>query len=228
MAKVLLVSRGEDESFILRRKIETVTSSIGGIEFASVRPQAAAMNIDRDVVLVVHTMQKFDVSTTDFVERIRKANFVGPCLLIGKNESKEIFQKLKSMQSVLLLEKPYDNKDLTGIVQKFLDTRSVAQRIHRRFVTAQKAEVLIGENEQKRPSVVFNISKGGAYMEFTKTAPIHRGDSVKMNIELGELKRAYLMPAKVVWTTPIGMCGGYGVGVEFTGPGKLASDMYRG
>ena len=77
------------------------------------------------------------------------------------------------------------------------------------------ADVEWGDSRPKATSVLFNLSKGGAYMELVGSSLVKKGDQLKVHITLDEVQKSYAMPAKVVWCSNRGINGGCGVGVEF-------------
>lgn len=221
--RIILASTSEQENYILKRKIDPIVYDLGPIQFMSVRPQGVHSALDSLVSIVVLNTPSFNVPARQAITDARRLGYKGPIMILSKVDTIEGLKEIKALDNVVLLEKPYEVKDLQGIVRKFILARKVEQRIYRRYHTVQRAEVEIVGHERKAMTTLFNLSRGGCYFEFTDGAKVKVGDTVKMTIELAEVNRRYAMPAKVVWTTAAGMSGGHGVGVEFLGRGDVES-----
>ena len=214
--KIVLASATEQENVILKRKMDPIVYDLGPTQFLSVRPQGVQSTLDNTVGLVVINTQTFSTTSRQAITDARRLGYKGPVMVVSKVDMVDVVEEIRRMENVVLLQRPYEVKDLQGLVRKSMITRKVHQQIHRRFNTVQKAHV---EQVGKKgaATTLFNLSRGGCYFEYPYRAEIKVGDIVQMTIELDEVKRIYAMPAKVVWTTPVGMSGGHGVGVEFLG-----------
>ncbi len=218
--RIILASISEQENYLLKRKIDPVLTDLGPIQFMSVGPKGLPSAIEAHVSIVILNIPAFTYSNQTTIQDTRQAGYHGPLLVVSKVDNPEMIKEIKSLENVILLEKPYEIKDLQGIVRKFILAANVAQRIHRRYNIIQPAEVEIVSKNTKAVSTVFNLSRGGCYFEFPRKADVKTGDFLNMTIELSEMNRIYAMPAKVVWTQPRGQAGGFGVGVEFIGRGS--------
>ena len=108
--------------------------------------------------------------------------------------------QFKDVRNVVLLEKPYENKDLLGIARKFLRDSQVNQRRYRRFETQQQALLESYQKDFSANTMIYNISRGGAYIK-GDLEDMSQGDLLRVNFELDELKKNHTMSAKVVWTS---------------------------
>jgi Tfp pilus assembly protein PilZ len=124
------------------------------------------------------------------------------------------------MSDIVFLPKPFETKDLLGIVRKQLKAGKVAQQRFRRFATSQDAEIQIESTGGRLNTRVRNLSKGGAYLEFMIPSALKVGEFLTVKLELKDLQRTYTFPAKVVWSNRHGSRG-LGIGVEFTGRGDV-------
>ncbi|MCM2281533.1 MAG: PilZ domain-containing protein [Bdellovibrionaceae bacterium] len=222
--RVIIASTSEQENYILKRKIDPILSDLGAIQFMSVRPQGVHAALDASVSMVIINTPSFTVPARVAITDARRLGYRGPILVISKMDSVEGVREIRAMEKVVLLERPYEVKDLQGIVRKFILARKVEQRVFRRYHTVQKAEVEVVGYEKKSITTLFNLSRGGCYFEFPRTMNVKVGDTLKMTIELAEVNRRYAMPAKIVWMTTAGQSGGHGVGVEFIGRGNVEAN----
>lgn len=221
--RIILASMSEQENYILKRKIDPIIYDLGPVQFMSVRPQGVHSALDSSVSMVILNTPTFNSQARLAGADSRRLGYKGPIMVLSKMDTVEAVKEIKAMENIVLLEKPYEVKDLQGIVRKFILARKVEQRIYRRYHTVQRAEVEIVGRDNKSVTTLFNLSRGGCYFEFPRTTEVKVGDTLKMTIELAEVNRRYDMPAKVVWTTAMGMSGGHGVGVEFIGRGNVES-----
>ncbi len=222
--RIVLASISEEENFILKKKIDPLVTELGEMRFLSVRPQGLSSVLDPNSSLVIMNTSNYTKEIRASVMSLRAAAYSGPILVTSKIESLESVRELQSMQNMVFLEKPFEIRDLQGIIRKFLNARSVYQRIHRRYNTVMSADVEWGDNRPKATSILFNLSKGGAYIELVGSSLVKKGDQLKVHITLDEIQKTYAMPAKVIWCSNRGMNGGCGVGVEFLSKSGLIGE----
>jgi len=214
---IYLASRTEQENLIIRRKLEVLNGEFRDLRFNSLHPQGLVASVRERMTVVVINLPEWGKSEMKYIYELRAAGYSGPLLVISKPNDGPTLQGLLAMRGVVLLERPFVEKDLVGIVRKMLTDQEVAQRIHRRFNTEEQAEVELCDTKDRYVSWMYNLSKGGAYLEFLTPAPVRVGDRVRMTIELHKTKRVYSLPARVVWTQRKGIRGGAAAGVEFIG-----------
>ena len=215
---VFLASRTEEENQLLKRKLETLTDEFQNIRFIGLHPQGLALSANDKMAAVVINVTEWNRTETASLLGLRAAGYRGPVLVTAKPSQSPSLRSLRAMDGVVFLEKPFITKDVTGILRKMLHARSVAQRVHRRFNTDESAEVMpFGKNDAYETRVV-NISKGGAYLEFSNPLPLRSGDMVRVKVELKDVNRTYTVPARIVWTgRAIGGSEGSGAGIQFVG-----------
>lgn len=218
-----MASTSEQENYILKRKIDPILTDLGPTQFLSVRPQGVLSSIDSSVSIVILNIPTFSFGTRSLIVDARRLGYKGPVLIVSKIETPELLDDVKALDHVVLLDKPYETKDLQGLVRKFIQDRTVQQRVHRRYNTVQQAHVEFLGKRVKTVTTLLNLSRGGCYFEFPRLMEIKPGDILRMTIELADVNRIYAMPARVIWTsTPSN--GGHGIGVEFVGPGIMQSN----
>lgn len=215
MAKstIFLASRTEQENYILQKKLEPLEYEFRGLGFAGVHPVGLPASVDQMTAAVVFNFNEWTNKEAVHLEELKRIGYRGPVLVIAKGDVTKAVRTAKATPGLVFLEKPFEMKDLLGIVRKMLLARAVSQRVHRRFATSQDAEVsfMSGGTLSSR---VRNLSKGGAYLEFLQPTPIKVGEMVSLKLELKDVNRTYSMQAKVVWTSRTNTRGA-GIGVEF-------------
>lgn len=226
MNRILLASISEEENYILRRKLEPLSRDLGRLIFATTRPQGLMFSFKDGHNLIVFNVADFTPEHRDIILKLRDNGYKGEIVVCAKARNPDVIREVNVMPSTTFIEKPYENKDLLGVVTKLLSTKEVSQRIFRRYYTMQKAEIEFTESQRKESTTLYNLSKGGAYIEFSQRENLKVGDKITLHVPLNEVRRTYEMPARVVWTTANGQGGGYGVGLEFVGPGDVQKSIY--
>jgi Tfp pilus assembly protein PilZ len=187
-----------------------------GLELETVHPASLIEACDGLVAAVLICANSFREIHRACLRQLRESGYGGSVLVISKLESAEMLDELRRQRNAHFLERPYDPRDLLGLIAKFAGDLDVSQRIHRRYATDEAAEV--EANGVRSKSIVRNLSKGGAYVEVEDGPMPKAGSTVVLKIALGQLRRAYSMRAKVVWVSLSGSNGRAGLGMEFLGP----------
>jgi Tfp pilus assembly protein PilZ len=214
---VFLASRTEEENQLLKRKLEPLQQDFRQLRFVGLHPQGLANSIDDGIAAVIINVLEWNSTEAQSLNALRATGYNGPILVTAKPNVTRALRTLRAMDSVVYLEKPFDSKDLLGIVRKMLNARAVAQRVHRRFNTDESAQIEFYGRNDRYVSRVCNLSKGGAFLELFESAAVRVGDMVRMTMELKDVHRVYTVPARVVWTNRYQDRTATGVGVEFVG-----------
>lgn len=219
-------SRTEEENQILKRKLEVLREDFNDLRFVGLHPQGLAMSARDNMAAVLINVTDWTPTESSVLSGLREAGYSGPILVIAKAMAEAAIRQLRHSATVVFLEKPFETKDLVGIVHKMLMAREVEQRIHRRFNTDEMAEIVPFDQSGIYSSRVCNMSKGGAYLEFFRSAPIRKGDMVRLKVELKEVNRVYTVPAKVVWTGRTNDAGSnFTAGVQFVGAPNVTKNV---
>lgn len=222
---VYLASWTEQENRLLQKKLEALDIK-PRCQYVSSHPNSIHAAATDVMSLVVFNFNEWTARESHYLNGLRLAGYEGPALVITKTHVAEATKEIGKLDQVVFLEKPFDLKDLTGVIQKMLSARAVAQRFHRRFNTEELAEVeFLANTGSSVISSLRNISKGGAYLELLAEAPANVGDMVRLKVELKAVNRTYTMPAKIVWTSPSESGTGTAIGVEFIGRPSVESSI---
>lgn len=230
--QIILASRTEQENAILRKKLNSLVEHVpGGARITTTRPQATKLELGGNPDLVIFNFNDWNQNELQFVEGLRKEGYERMIMILAKADAPTAVQNLALLERVVYLEKPFEIRDLVGIAEKAISQGAVAQRIYRRFNTEQQATVEFtgGDRGGSRAigSRIFNMSKTGAYLELNSLQDVNVGDMIKLRMELEDVSRTYVMPAKIVWTQIMGRTGGTGVGVHFMGRGAVRRHIFQ-
>lgn len=214
---IILASRSEHENSLLQRKLAPLLELVpGGVRITTTRPQATRLELAGNPNLIIFNFNDWNKNELNWVEGLRSEGYKNMIMILAKADVPTAVKNLRLLESIVYLEKPYENRDLVGIAEKSLVKGTVVQQIYRRFNTEQAAQVefSVGRSIGSR---IFNMSKTGAYLELNTLQDVHIGAEVKLRMELEDVNRTYVMPARIVWSQVMGRTGGTGVGVHFTG-----------
>lgn len=225
--QLVLASRTENENSLLQRKLLPLMDSVpNGVRFLTTRPQAAQLELGGDPDLVIFNFHDWNQDELKWVEALRTGGYKNTIVILAKADVPTAVQNLQFSDRIVYLEKPYENRDLVGIVDKALANVEVAQQIHKRFATEQEAQIEFGAG-RLFSSRIFNMSRTGAYLELNALQDVKIGDTVKVRMELENVNRTYVMPARIVWTQQMGRMGGTGLGLHFTGRGAVKRNIVQ-
>lgn len=214
---LILASRTEHENALLHRKLFSLNEILPeGVRITTTRPQATKLELAGNPDLILFNFNDWNQDELRWVEGLRREGYRNMIMILAKAQAPTAVQNLQLLERVVYLEKPYENRDLVGIAEKALSTGSVIQQIHRRFNTEQEAQVEFGVGRMVS-SRIFNMSKTGAYLELNALQDVKIGTEIKLRMELEDVSRTYIMPARIVWSQVMGRTGGTGLGVHFTG-----------
>lgn len=231
---IYLVSRSEEESQLLRGRLEPSIEPVGAISYVSLRPQGLLVSPEaRKAALIVLNFNEWNLADLQVIEDVW-VKFTGtPILILAKHDAPHELNAYLSIGNIAYLAKPFESRDLIGIVKKFIANGGVATQVHRRFNTNQEATLEVRGSAVSVPSRVVNLSRGGAFIQLGGEVAVRIGDEVRVTLALKQVNREYIMPAKVVWTSLTGVSvsfvgdqhRGNGIGVAFTGPGDVKKNV---
>jgi response regulator RpfG family c-di-GMP phosphodiesterase len=224
--QVLLVSRLNDESNVIKK--DFLKTNQFYVEQASTSTQAIERISSQKVDLIVLNMDTFTPKRIKLATDLKNLGYNFPLLLLAKTVLPESLKSLGNLPSAALLEKPYEVRDLAGISEKLLEGRQCKQRIFRRYMTDEVAHLeIFNKTGENIPSRVRNLSKGGAFLEYTGM-PINVGDILRVAIDLKEVDKSYDLNGRVVWSTTVSPWGSDpGIGIEFIPSKYVYSNLLR-
>lgn len=172
---------------------------------------------------VVFNLESFTKDKISFATHLRSLGFNFPIMFFASYVQKEALEELQKIKKTILIEKPFESKDAWGIADKIVQGRAVPQRFHRRFYTNQKALIQIPVSGDSFLGQIFNLSKGGAYVEI-KDGSFSAGDILRLTVPLDKVAKSYTLDAEVMWYSNKGFWQGQpAIGVRFI----KSEDIYR-
>lgn len=223
MSTICIVSGNQIESKKIQELLDNLDLEvIRRPRFETLRPAQLTEQLEPHIDLLVYNYSlNLNMNLKQQVMTWRQRGFLGSIIVISKVTDFNLLAHMNTLHNFVVLEKPFEDKDLNGIAYKFLSTIKVNQRRFRRFNTVQNVEVECYKNSEKYGSKVQNISLGGLCLE-GDWSRMDQGDLVKVHFPLDQIKREYTMNAKVVW---IGRGSAAEVGLEFVNDEEVYNQL---
>jgi Tfp pilus assembly protein PilZ len=151
----------------------------------------------------------------EFARGLRRQGFARSIILINRQIG-DLATSLTEDRGICLLEQPFDMKALKGLTTKILGNRPVPQQVFRRYDVDLPTTLETFISGDKFSSQMFNLSRGGAYLEVGQRPDVRVGDLLRLRVWLSEFERERTLSGRVVWLTGKGhAAGGYGLGLKF-------------
>jgi response regulator RpfG family c-di-GMP phosphodiesterase len=199
MSLITIVSVNQIESKKIQELLADVRTDKYRVQFEFLRPLQLSQKLDRNTdLLVYNNPNNLTMTLQQQITGWRRNGFLSSILLLTKLADPTAINTVESLSSCVLLEKPFDEKDLRGIAEKFLNTEQVQQRKFRRYATQQTVNVSSYMSEFHTPSKVNNMSLGGVRIEGA-VQDLRVGELVKINFSLDKLNVERVMNGRVVW-----------------------------
>lgn len=185
------------------KKIEEILSQVHTdkyrVQFEFLRPLQLSQNLDANMDLLVFNNQSpLNFTLQQQIAGWRRNGFLSSILLLSKVNDPSLMQSVENIPSCVVLEKPFEEKDLKGIAEKFLSTKQVMQRKYRRYSTQQSVKLSSYKSDFHAASRVQNMSMGGLCLEGS-VDNLQVGDVLKINFPLDKLNIERVVSGKVVW-----------------------------
>lgn len=200
MSLVYIVTANQVEGKQIFESLSQIDiSSKYRLEFEVMRPTQLPNLIQPGVDLIVYNSpHAINMNLKQQFQTWRKRGFLSSVLMLTKLPELKMIREFDEIKNFLILEKPYEDRELNGISAKLLNSVEVQQRKFRRFNTNQKVEITSYKTDYKSKSQVQNISMGGLCIEGTGS-DLKIGDLLKIHFVLDKINADRVMHARVVW-----------------------------
>lgn len=223
MSRICIVSNNQIEAKKIQDSLNVLSlDAHQRLQFEHIRPSQIGTHLHPSIdIMVYNHPHQLDMNLKQQVISWRKHGFFGSSIVLTKVTDQDLLTKLNGINNFVVIEKPFDEKDLQGVTQKFLNTITVNQRRFRRFNADQVINLESYKTDFKSESKVSNISLGGLCIE-GDWGQLSQGDLLKVQFPLDQLHREHTMNVKVVWVRKSGVCS---AGVEFVKNEELYSEL---
>lgn len=165
--------------------------------------------------LLIIDSVKIDAQVLEKINWLRAAGCIFPIMVVAEKMEDGYLYKIKNIAGVHILMRPIFEKNIVGLVKKLLVIREVPKQIFRRYNTNQIAEIEGMLSDNNILTCMYNLSQGGAYVEFENKSAVSVGDFFRIKVNI-ENSNQYTFNAKIVWTTQVGRFSGrFGCGLKF-------------
>jgi len=176
--------------------------------------------------LVVFNLKNFNQKKLALSKQLRKDGHNIPLVALANTSDFNTLLEISNLKKTVVLQKPFSDKELSGLIKKLIAGSDVSQQIYKRFKTNQLANLEIYPTGESHHSHIFNLSHSGAYLEVPQEANFQTGDMVRINVKLSQLNRHHDVHAEVVWMKQDASWNqGRAVGIRFMDKDEVYSHM---
>lgn len=199
MSLITIVSMNQLEGQKIQEILAEVRTDKYRVQFDFLRPLQLTPKLEKTMdLLVYNNPNSLNMSLQQQVSSWRRNGFLSPIMLLSKITDPSSIVRVESLSNCVLVEKPFDEKDLKGIAEKFLNTELVQQRKFRRYSTQQMVNVSSYTTDFRADTRVNNMSLGGLCLEGAVSG-LRVGEVLKINFNLDKLNVERVMNGRVVW-----------------------------
>jgi hypothetical protein len=151
-----------------------------------------------------NTLQAFVILTEEFrpnhihiMKQVKKHFPNTPIVIITEKVDSTNKIALADYPKTIMINFKHELKDLNGILLKLINDVHVIPRLASRFTTGQMARVQIDANKIHSAWVINLAQDGACFRVFNRK--LQRGDSIRIEIPLPELRKIHVIQGKVVW-----------------------------
>lgn len=203
---VVTLSLSAIASEALNQKLEILkTESLGYLELQSYDLSRLEHGFNFSAKVVILNLPSWSTDHGIAIRRLRAKGYRGHILAIVsdlKAWSEIVQHQPADFYQTTLLEKPYSDADVVGMIRRLLTVHTTAFRAHPRYETEQSAHLRAGETADETPCVLRNVSHGGACLEFNGPVPVKKGGIVHLDVVLTQENKAQSLRGRIVWIQP--------------------------
>jgi response regulator RpfG family c-di-GMP phosphodiesterase len=175
---------------------------------------------------LIFNLKVFDANTLKVIQKIKTMTPNLSTTIVTSTKIQNLdYQKLREYKEIVVVEKPIKAGDFSRLTDRLVQGLPIYYREHKRFVTKQTLHMEKVTNNAKYDGYVYNISKGGAYIELAKGI-LNPGDLCRVSIKLDQISKAHNFHAEVVWISPKGQNqAGPAAGLKFISEEEMYSSL---
>lgn len=198
---IVIVSANQVESKKIFESLSSVETSDYRLDFEFLRPTQVPDNLDPSVDLIVYNNNtNMNLNIYQQIAGWRKKGCLSSVLMLSKVSDDNLIKNLEPNNNMVVLEKPYLDRDLRGIASKILNADKINQRKFRRYNVEQSVDLSSYKSGFNASTSVLNMSRGGlciaGHLDGLKT-----GDLLRVDFNLDKINARRTMNGKVVWVT---------------------------
>lgn len=224
MGLIYIVTLSQLEGKKIVDTLESIDLGRYAKEYEFIRPQQLQDRLNPDVDLLVYNHHgTLSLNLQQEIQSWRKRGFLSSVVMLSKVLDLGLFDQFENLNNFVLVEKPYDEKDLQGVTRKLLTANHVMQRKFRRFTTDQSVAVTSYKTDFRSSPRVDNISLGGLCLQ-GKWDNLNVGDLLQINFSLDKLNVQRVMNGRVIWVQQGEQCA---AGIKFLKEEEVYGQLLR-
>ncbi len=203
-----------------------LVTQFGKIERSATVKDAYDKIMGGGVDCFILSLKSFESKNLEIIVKLKSLDNDLAIIVLAKSIEEEAMKKSANMKKVVLLQRPLkEAKIISQFCQKILGGQELFNRKHARFRTSQRATIEKPETSESLPGQLYNVSKGGAYIEFeVDKVSLKPKDIVRLVIHLDKISKSHVIHCEVAWCSPYGtVTGKPGAGLQFVNP----NDVYE-
>lgn len=196
---VVIVSASQFEGKKLFESLSQVDTPEYRMEFEFMRPAQVPDLLDPSVDLIVYNNNtNMNINVFQQITAWRKKGCLASVLLLSKMTDGSMVEALEPVNNLVVLEKPYLERDLCGITQKLLNVGRINQRKFRRYEVQQNVSLSSYKSGFNADTIVRNMSRGGLCVSGGIDG-LKAGDLLRVEFHLEKINARRAVNGKVVW-----------------------------
>lgn len=196
---VVIVSANQVESKKIFETLSHVEGTDYRVEFEFLRPTQVPDKLDPSVSLIVYNNNTImNLNVYQQIAAWRKKGCFSSVLMLSKVNDENLINKIEPTSNMVVLEKPYLDRDLRGIAQKILNANQINQRKYRRYDVEQSVSLSSYKSGFNAKTYVRNMSRGGLCLGGGLDG-LKAGDLLRVEFELDKINARRSVNGKVVW-----------------------------
>ncbi len=196
---IIIVSANQVEGKKIFEILEGVETSGYRSEFDFLRPTQVPDQLDPNVDLIVfNNNTNLNLNMYQQISSWRKKGCLASILMLSKVNDESLVKSMEPNNNIVILEKPYLEKDLRGIAQKILLADQIKQRIFRRYDVQQDVSLSSYKSGFSSKTKVRNMSLGGLCLGGGLQG-LKEGDLLRVDFELDKINSRRTVNGRVIW-----------------------------
>ncbi len=200
MSVVVIVSANQIEGKKIFESLAQVDTPEYRLEFEFLRPAQLPDKLDTSVDLIVYNNNtNMNMNIYQQILSWRKKGCLSSVLLLSKIADDSLMKTVESTNNLVILEKPYLDRDLKGITEKLINVGKINQRKFRRYEVQQTVSLSSYKSGFiASETAVRNMSLGGLCIG-GGIEGLKEGDLLRVDFHLDKIKARRAVNGKVVW-----------------------------
>lgn len=196
--KVLTVGHDASSLKKVESKMLSLKKDFKDLSFTSAQPGSIGSAVTKNINIIVYDAGELKPLMGVLIKEIRRIGFLGPIVLIGSIPPGMNVSDFKSIDGLHILEVPYVDMQLFGIIKNCIINANIEKRKYKRFDVRESAVLEAYSSDVTVNTLINNISQNGVCVEGDLSA-LKNGDLLKLRFNFDEIKKERVMSARVVW-----------------------------